>query len=151
MKKHPLNAADRALVKAATTAAKKPSIGLPGEATPVKTVAALRLDDGQVVTSVNLRARPSNLAICAEPVAIAQANLRPGRKIKTIVAVMQRPPDFVPKIVPPCGQCRENICNYAPNAMVILREPGKAAMFKVTASDLLPLRYGEFKVREELI
>ena len=151
MKKHPLTPEDHALIAAAIAVSNEPSRELHEEATPVKTVAALRLDDGQIVTSVNLRARPSNLAVCAEPIAIAQANRQPERKITAMVTVMRRQPGAAPKIVPPCGQCRENLCNYAPDATVILREPGGSELFNVKASDLLPLRYAEFKIKDELI
>jgi cytidine deaminase len=150
MKKHPLTAADKALVKTAIEVAKKKALLLWGEKGTPKVAAAVRLDDGHVITSVNLRLKPSNLSTCAEPVAISEAARQPDRKIKSLVAVYHEP-GTEPKVVPPCGQCREILIGYAPDAMVILREPGKKKLFRVKVADLLPLKFADYWHHKELL
>jgi cytidine deaminase len=150
MKKHPLTPADKALVAAAIEAAKKPVRQLWDEKAPPYVAAALKLDNGQVITAANLLADVGSLSLCAEPHAIAEAVRQPKRKIQTIVAVYHDP-GLEPKVVSPCGRCREVITDYAQNAFVILRAPGKKTLFKVKATDLLPMKYGTYWHHRELI
>lgn len=143
MKKQELNPSDHDLIKAAVEAVKKPVLQLTGEATPAYVGAALRLQGGRVITSVNLIADVGSLSVCAEPIAIADAIKYPDKKIEAIVAVYQVPGQE-PRVISPCGRCREIIADYAHESTVILREPHAAALFKVKAAELLPLRYAEF-------
>lgn len=150
MKKLPLTAQDKALVAAAMAESKKPLLHFWGEVAPPLVGAALRLDDGSVIASTNLFADVGSLSLCAEPFAIAEAAKKTKRRIKAIVAVYHDP-GHEPKIIPPCGRCRELITDYAKDAYVILREPGKKTPFKVRARDLLPLKYADFWNHRELL
>ncbi|MBU6475812.1 MAG: cytidine deaminase [Alphaproteobacteria bacterium] len=143
MKKEEISDADHALVAAAVAAVKKPVLHPFGEKSPALVGAAARLDDGGIVTAVNLIADVGGLSICAEPIAIAEAARLPDRKITEIVAVYHVPGEE-PKVVSPCGRCREAITDYAPGCSVILRTPGKSDLFKASAADILPLKYAEF-------
>lgn len=150
MKKSALTPQDKALVAAAMKAAKAPTAQLWGEKSPSLVLAALRLDDGQVITAPNLIADVGGLSLCAEPAAIAEAAKQPNRTIEAIVALYHMPGQE-PKIVSPCGKCREIITDYAPNAHVILREPGTKKAFRVKAAELLPLKYATYWHHRELL
>jgi cytidine deaminase len=143
MKKRDVLPPDHALVAAAIGVVKKPVLQLSGEAAPALVGAAARLNDGSIITAVNLIADVGSLSICAEPVAIAEAVRQPGKRIETIVAVYYAPGQE-PQVISPCGRCREAIADYALDSHVILREPGSDVLFKVKAAELLPLRYGAY-------
>lgn len=96
-----------------------------------------------MITSVNLIADVGSLSVCAEPVAIAEAVRQPDKKIEAIVAVYHEP-GSVPRVVSPCGRCREYIADYALDSFVILRQPKTDILFKAKAAELLPLRYAEY-------
>lgn len=150
MKKEALSQADRDLVKAAIDAVKMPIQQIGGPQAPALVGAALRLNDGEIITSVNLIADVGGLSVCAEPVAIAQAVRQPHKSIETVVAVYHAP-GAEPRVVPPCGRCREAVTDYAAGSFVILREPGQGDLFKVKAGDLLPFKYASFWQGNELI
>jgi cytidine deaminase len=150
MKKENISSADQALVSAAIAAVEAPVRQLFGGKAPAQVGAAVRLSDGSIITSVNLIADVGGLSVCAEPVAIAQAVRHPERKIEAIAAVYHMP-GHAPRIVSPCGRCREAVTDYAPDCFVILREPGKSELFKVRATDLLPLKYAEYWNDDKLI
>jgi cytidine deaminase len=150
MKREDISPADQALVAAAIAAVKTPVRQIGGAEIPAFVGAAVRLDDGNIVTSVNLIADVGGLSICAEPVAIAQAIRLPGRHIEAVVAVYHVPGQE-PRVVAPCGRCREAVTDYAPHSHVILRDPGKEALFKVRSTDLLPLKYAEYWQGDKLI
>jgi cytidine deaminase len=79
--------------------------------------------------------------VCAESVAIANARIASSEQIDWIVSV--RGPyvaPFSPKIVPPCGNCRQLLCTYCPDAQVIVAED-KGSFLSVAAKDLLPMPY----------
>ena len=59
------------------------------------------------------------------------------RNFVTIVAVRGEDGE---EIIPPCGNCRQILCDYAPQCEVIVRgEDGEAV--KIRALDLLPFAY----------
>lgn len=102
--------------------------------------AAVRMGDGSVFTGVHLEAHVGRIAVCAEAVAIGTALSSGAREIKTVVAVMHSPEAGEPRVVSPCGMCRELISDYGPQADVIL--PGEnGALMKVPVLSLLPAKY----------
>ncbi len=143
MKKEDISDADHDLIAAAVAAVKNPVQHPFGEKAPALVGAAVRLDDGSIVTSVNLIADVGGLSICAEPIAIAEAARRTDKRITEIVAVYHVPGQE-PQVVSPCGRCREAITDYAPECFVVLRTPGERNLFKVKATDILPLKYAEY-------
>jgi len=143
MQKIELTQEDRELVKAASESIRKPVLQIFGEKAPALVGAALRLDDGRIITSNNLTADVGSISMCAEPFAIAEANRTPERKITTVVAVYHELTKE-PKVISPCGRCREVITDFASAGFVILRDPGTQELYKVRSVDLLPLKYGDY-------
>lgn len=149
MKKEPLTKDDLALVEAAVATAMEPVLQIENVRAPALVSSALRLDNGEVITSQNLIADVGSISMCAEPQAVAQANRRPGRTIETIVAVYHQR-GHEPLVIPPCGRCREIITDFT-RGFVILREPGTRELYKVRAADLLPYKYGDYWNGDDLI
>jgi len=143
MKKLKVSPADTALVTAAVAAVKAPVRHIDGKTAPALVGAALRLNDGSIITATNLLADVGGLSMCAEPIAIAEAVRHPDKKIEAVVAVYYVKGEE-PRVISPCGRCREAVTDYAPDSVVILREPGKKSLFKVKARDLLPLKYLDY-------
>jgi cytidine deaminase len=101
--------------------------------------AALRLRGGQIVTAVNMDAYVGRIGVCAEAVALGRAVAEYGAtEVEAIVAVYRRG-DGVVDVVAPCGMCREMLCDYAPNAVVLVPD-GKAVVAR-PVRDLLPSKY----------
>jgi len=78
--------------------------------------AALLLDDGSVITGINVENRSYGLTNCAERTAIFRA-LATGKKNFTAIAIATPDADYP---VGPCGACRQVISEFmAPEAPVI--------------------------------
>lgn len=150
MNREELSSADFELVAAAIAEAKKPVLQLKGKKDPALVAAALRLNDGKIITATNLIASVRRLSVCAEAVAIAKSAEIPDNKIATIAAVYHSPGQE-PMVVSPCGNCRELITDYSLHCFVILREPNTDKLFKVKASELLPFKYSLYKDNDKLI
>ena len=150
MKKEQVTEADHALVAAAAAAVKQPVRQPLSGAAPALVGAAVRLSDGSIFTATNLIADVGGLSVCAEPIALAAAAHHPDKKVEAIVAVYHVPGE-APRVVAPCGRCREAVTDYAPESEVILRMPGDEVLFKVKAAELLPLKYAEYWRGEKLI
>lgn len=137
MKEFELTADDYKLIEMATEAIRKGyrknwhSVG-----------AALRTADGEVFTSIHIDATVGRIAVCAEPIALANAIMAGKTRYDTIVAVKHPNPekgreDF--EVASPCGMCREIITDYDPDTRVIISSEGK--LKKVMMMDLLPYKY----------
>jgi cytidine deaminase len=96
---------------------------------------ALLAGSGAVYTGVNVEA--CGYGPCAEPVAVGAAFSSGEREIRTIVAVCQRGDDY--PVIPPCGNCRQLVFDYSPDAKVILEVDGE--LVKATVRDLLPAAF----------
>lgn len=142
MQRFPLTADDLALVQAAKDKVVKPVIHFSGTHRPAPVASALRLDNGEVLTAINLKADVASLSVCAEPMIIGEARQRIDRKIETIVAVYYQE-GREPRVIPPCGRCRELMTDFM-DGMVIMREPHSDELFKVRARDLLPFKYADY-------
>ena len=104
--------------------------------------AALRTSDGEVFTSIHFEANVGRIAVCAEPIALAEAVMAGKDKFDTIVAVKHPKPekgrmDF--EVVSPCGMCREIVTDYDPETKVIINVDGK--LRKLLMMDLLPHKF----------
>ncbi|TPW32682.1 cytidine deaminase [Pararhizobium mangrovi] len=102
---------------------------------------ALVTRSGRIYTGVHLECTIGRITVCAEAVAIgAAATAGDAASIAAIVAVRQQGPDDPePRIVSPCGMCREMIADYAPDAEIIVPGPDGARIASVQT--LLPERY----------
>jgi cytidine deaminase len=97
--------------------------------------AAMLAGSGRVYTGVNIEA--CGYGPCAEPIAIGAAFSNGERVIRAIVAVHKQGDAYV--VISPCGNCRQLLVDYAPDAMVILDVDGKTVKARVL--DLLPGAY----------
>lgn len=74
---------------------------------------------------------------CAEPIAIGAAISAGERKFLAVVAVCREGRRY--PVLSPCGNCRQLVLDYAPNALVIFEDGGRIR--RATARDLLPGAY----------
>ena len=130
MNLEPLEKADHELIAAARDVLRRNHT--PGRHT---VGAAVRCASGRVYTGVNVDA--CGYGPCAETIAIGTAFSSGERKISSIVAVSKRGNDYV--AIPPCGNCRQMLVDYSPQAMVIL--PHGEEIGKTDAMSLLPASY----------
>ena len=97
--------------------------------------AAVRCPSGKVYVGVNVEA--CGYGPCAEPVAIGGAFTAGEREIAKIVAVHKEADEY--PVISPCGNCRQLVFDYSPEALVILVLDGRVV--KAAAKDLLPGAY----------
>lgn len=99
-----LNIADRELIEQAITATQ-------GSYTPYSHFsvgAALRLEDGKIITGSNQENASYPLGLCAERTAIFHAqHMFPDKSITSIAVVAKSPSGFTHFPIPPCGACRQ--------------------------------------------
>ena len=81
--------------------------------------AAVRCRNGRIYTGVNVY---SIHGACAEQVAIGAAITAAEREFEAIVAVEGEKGD---RILPPCGNCRQILSDYAPDCRVIVMADGE--------------------------
>jgi len=126
----PLDDNDRRLIQAAADT-------LDANYTPERhtVAAAVRTASGKIYTAVNIDT--CAYGPCAEPIAIGTAFANRDTQILAIVAVRKHNAGH--RTLPPCGNCRQLLIDYAPDALVIL--PLDNHNIKTPARDLLPLPY----------
>ena len=95
--------------------------------------AAVRCGDGSVYTGVNVY---SIHGACAEQVALGAAITAGQRDFTAIVAVRGAHGE---EVLPPCGNCRQILRDYAPECRVILRTG--SGLEAIPARALLPWAY----------
>ena len=98
--------------------------------------AALRTRSGKVFTGVHLNS--PGIDVCAEAVALGAAASCGERDFDAIVAV-KLIDGMEPRVLSPCGVCRELLKFHSPEMSVIFVENG--TLKKCGASDLLPGPY----------
>ncbi len=97
--------------------------------------AAVMCVSGKMYVGVNVDS--CGYGACAEPIAIGTAISNGEREFLSIVAVGGWDKNY--PVMSPCGNCRQLLLDYAPDAMVILEYNGK--LVKVKARNLLPAAY----------
>ena len=95
--------------------------------------AAVRCGSGKIYTGVNVY---SLHGACAEQVALGAAITAGEREFTAIVAVRGANGE---EILPPCGNCRQILSDYAPDCRVILQTGSQVQ--RVPARELLPFAY----------
>lgn len=95
--------------------------------------AAVRCADGSIFCGINVYAIHG---ACAEQVALGTAITLGQRDFTTIVAVRGENGE---EIIPPCGNCRQILSDYAPECAVIIDADG--TLVKILARELLPFAY----------
>jgi cytidine deaminase len=126
----PIAPEDQALIAAATRVLEK-------NYHPVRhsVGAAVLGASGKIYAAINIKA--SWYGPCAEPIAIGMALSEGERQIKAIVAVRKRDGQYF--VISPCGNCRQLILGYAPDADVIYSDNG--LIKKTNPRALLPGAY----------
>lgn len=91
---------------------------------------AVRCKNGKIYTGVNVY---SLHGACAEQIAIGAAITAGEREFVSVVAVRGEKGE---EILPPCGNCRQILSDYAPECEVILNT--ESGLGKVKAKELIP-------------
>jgi len=99
--------------------------------------AAVLTESGKVYVGVNVDS--CGYGPCAEPIAVGTAISNGEKTFKRIVAVGGQEGE---NLMSPCGNCRQLILDYAPDAEVILMHEGKPV--KANIKDLIPDSYSNF-------
>ncbi len=97
--------------------------------------AAVLCASGKTYAGVNLES--SGHGVCAEPIALGAALSAGEKEILAIVAVAKRENGFV--VLSPCGNCRQMLLDYAPEADVVYSDTSGVTQTK--AKNLLPGAY----------
>ncbi|NBC58560.1 MAG: cytidine deaminase [Bacteroidetes bacterium] len=110
--------------------------------------AAIRLENGKIVTGSNQENASYPSGLCAERTAIFYAGAEyPDQKIKSIAITATGSEKENTEPVPPCGACRQAIAEYeqkqkSPIAVYFMGKSGQVKMVKSLLS-LLPLAFSE--------
>ena len=129
-----LSAADRALVRAARELLRRRYV-----AKRHTVASAVRTRSGSVYVGLNLNGIH---APCAEPVALGAAVTAGDRAFETMVAVQRWGEDY--RVLSPCGNCRQLLYDYAPDASVIVRFRG-GRVARLSVREGLPGAYASFE------
>ncbi len=92
---------------------------------------AIRCKNGKIYTGVNCDGIHGS---CAEYITMGIAISAGEREFDTIVAVYEK---HLNCVIPPCGNCRQMLLEYAPDIKVIVNDEN-GNLIKVAANDLLP-------------
>ncbi|PZG45877.1 cytidine deaminase [Spongiactinospora gelatinilytica] len=96
---------------------------------------------GTIHLGLHLDAMVGRAAVCAEAVALGVARMSTAAPLILAAAVRHPKPDerTPPRLVPPCGLCRELLLDHAPDLAVVIGAPEGP---RITAlSHLLPHKY----------
>lgn len=97
--------------------------------------AAVVCASGNIYTGINIES--SGYGVCAGPIALGAALSNGEREILAVIAVANRGEGFI--VLSPCGNCRQTLLDYAPEADVIFTDTGETVQTK--AKSLLPGAY----------
>jgi cytidine deaminase len=97
--------------------------------------AAVLCPSGKIYTGINIET--SGYGVCAESVALGAALSAGEKEILAVVAVTNRGNGFI--VLSPCGNCRQTLLDYAPEADVIYSDTDSVTRTK--AKNLLPGAY----------
>lgn len=95
--------------------------------------AAIRCKDGKIYTGVNVY---SLHGACAEMIAVGTAITDGEREFECLVGVRG---ETGSEVLPPCGNCRQFLCDYMPDCKVIIKTDD--GLKKVLVKELLPFAY----------
>jgi cytidine deaminase len=132
---------DRALVDAARRAADTAYAPYSG----IRVGAALRVDDGSIITGSNVENAAYGSTLCAERAAVGRGNAE-GRRAFSAVAVSAQGSALADdQLITPCGSCRQVLHELArasgARTRVIMTTPGTDAITVADLEELLPLPF----------
>lgn len=99
--------------------------------------AAVLCGSGKIYTGINIEA--CGYGPCAEPIALGAALSNGERQITSIVAVTKNDADAPCLVLSPCGNCRQLLLDYAPEATIIFKSDNN--LVKANVRLLLPGAY----------
>ncbi|MBM7578606.1 cytidine deaminase [Jeotgalibacillus terrae] len=109
--------------------------------------AAVRLDDGTILTSVAPEIINDSTNLCIETGAILEAH-KLNRKVTHSICVVRDDGESAFKILSPCGICQERLFYWGPAVKVAVTIPAQSLTFK-TLAEVQPYHwsavYEEFK------
>ena len=94
--------------------------------------AAMRLEDGSIVTGCNVENRSYGLSLCAERNAMTAAVGKGLRRPQALVVVTPSSPPSAP-----CGMCRETLREFVEDLPILLLNP-EGERLERTLAELLP-------------
>lgn len=97
--------------------------------------AALLAEDGSLYIGCNVENASYGLTICAERVAIGNAVAAGARRFRALAIATNQP-----RVVMPCGACRQVLMEFAPDLELHVAGPGKERV-TTTLADLLPAAF----------
>lgn len=100
--------------------------------------AALRCEDGTIITGANVENASYPLSCCAERTAIYQAASSGHRRFERIVVVGPGP-----DLISPCGGCRQVLAEFGDFDVVMADVEGRIAPRVMRVSELLPMQFGK--------
>jgi cytidine deaminase len=109
--------------------------------------AAIKLDDGRVVTGFNMENASYPVCLCAEQTTIAAVRTQyPGQRMMAMAITVSNPARPVGSPASPCGQCRQLLfeqerINGSEVRLILQGEKGEVWIFQRLA-DLLPYGFG---------
>jgi cytidine deaminase len=98
--------------------------------------AALLAADGKIYTGCNVEIGNMEHSICAERAAIAKAVSEGQQKFSAIAVIAD-----LPGPCSPCGLCRQNLIDFAPDMDVIMATTRSGEIQVVKATNLLPYAF----------
>lgn len=104
--------------------------------------AAIRGGSGRIYLGLHLDTYVGRCSVCAEAVALGSALSAGETTIDTVVSVRHPRPreqHAQPKVVSPCGICREMLTDFAPGAGIIMARRGE--LRRIPVAELLPDKY----------
>ena len=104
--------------------------------------AAIRGGSGRIYLGLHLDTYVGRCSVCAEAVALGSALSAGETVIDSVVSVRHPRPrerHAQPKVVSPCGICREMLTDFAPGAGIIMSRAG--GLRRIAVAELLPDKY----------
>ena len=102
--------------------------------------AALLGQSGRIYTGCNIENAAFSPTVCAERTALFKA-VSEGERAFAMLAVCGGKEDAVQGLFPPCGVCRQALCEFCAPAMPVLLITGPDSFEEHTLGDLLPLSF----------
>eukprot|EP00118_Oscarella_pearsei_P003285 m.13752 g.13752 ORF g.13752 m.13752 type:complete len:142 (+) comp25192_c0_seq2:2265-2690(+) len=99
--------------------------------------ALLSKNGDRIFTGCNVENASYSLTICAERTAIVKAVSEGVREFKAIAVAS----DTKDKFLTPCGACRQVLCEFGPEMIVVLTTPDMATRI-TSVAELLPNHFG---------
>jgi len=108
--------------------------------------AAIRCEDGEIITGANVENCAYGSTICAERMALGRANAKGKRYFKAIAIIGSGGAGNGERVVGPCGCCRQMIFEFSQisgeDIQVIMADSKKQNVTLSTIEELLPLSFG---------